>query len=160
MYHFFYGLSSCIQNTCNITGQSVNSDSELEVLVAAPGSDYTSMHNNSHEPLAPIQGLVWLPRRITSTLASMLLQTGGIGKQLQALLALTLKACGSSVQAPVREQRHPLRKRLAAAAAVKGFVKLMGAEMAAAVAALGERGRAQVAAVGPLPGVLAHVDDE
>lgn len=51
MYHFFYGLSSCIQNTCNITGQSVNSDSELEVLVAAPGSDYTSMHNNSHEPL-------------------------------------------------------------------------------------------------------------
>lgn len=90
----------------------------------------------------------------------MLLQISGTGEQSQALLALTLEARVASLQAPMRQQRNSLCKRLAAAATVEGLVQLVGAEVAAAVAALGKCSRAQVAAVGPLPGVLAHVDDE
>lgn len=108
----------------------------------------------------PVQWLPYRTRRISPTLASVLLQISGTGEQSQALLALTLEACVASLQAPMWQQRNSLRKRLAATAAVEGLVQLVGAEVAAAVTALGKCGRAQVAAVGPLPGVLAHVDDE
>lgn len=75
-------------------------------------------------------------------------------------MALALKARAASEVTAMRKQRHPLRKRLATAATVKGLVQLVGAKVAAAVTALGERGGAQVAAIGPLSSVLAHVDDQ
>lgn len=130
-----------------------------------PGFDEcTSMHAIQSTPspsyVPPVQWLPYRTRRISPTLASVLLQISGTGEQSQALLALTLEARVASLETPMREQRNSLRKRLAAAAAVEGLVQLVGAEVAAAVAALCERGRAQVTAVGPLPGVLAHVDDE
>lgn len=87
----------------------------------------------------------------------MLLQAKGVCKQLRA--SLTLKACTTrSGHAAVGGQRHLLRKRLAATAAAKRLVDLVGAEVPTAVAALRKSGWTQVAPIRPLPSMLAHVN--